>query len=70
MNKTVGQASRLSKDGLDLSSPSVSGRINPPPTGNKETIKAFCFDKIVTSYFSDYLVGESNFKLVNWFNTK
>ena len=44
----------------------VSGRINPTPTGNKRTIKALGFDKIVTDYFSDCLVGEFNFRLVSW----
>jgi len=42
--------------------------MNPQPTGNKETIKILCSDKISTDYFSDYLVGEFNYKAVNWFN--
>ncbi|GAG28495.1 unnamed protein product [marine sediment metagenome] len=31
--------------------------MNPPPTGNKGTIQMLFSDKIVTDYFTDYLVG-------------
>ena len=32
--------------------------MNPPPTGNKGTIKILYSDKIVTDYFTDCLVRE------------